>query len=538
MSFSPTSRSRRAVAWLALALAAVAAAAWWWIAGRPVELPDAPSARIACVSYAPFREPGETPLDLHAFVSPARIDADLRTLSRRFDCVRTYSQGQGLSAVPAIAARYRMKVLMGIWLGSDPKANAAQVALGIATARQHPDVLRGVIVGNEALLRGDLSSAQIAGYLAEVRAALPASIPVSYADVWEFWLRHPELAKSVDFVTIHILPYWEDQPVPPERAIQHVEDVYARVRQAFPGKPVMIGETGWPSEGRSRRGASASVVNEARYLREFLRYAASVDMPYNVIETFDQPWKRVQEGTVGGYWGIYDAQARPKFAMQGPVVEVPRWWLGWLAGAAGAALFVLVGLRRRRWQRVRGWLALGVAGFASGAALAWQGRQMIYACRDAWEWTLSLAACLVALLTALRLAIWLAGRLAGAPYKRAPAGRLRFMWLFVLALCGLLMVFDGRYRDFPLGLFGLPCVGYALVAWLDERMRAPSREALFLAAWLPMLAAVVVTLELGENPVTWVWLLLNLLIAAPVIAAWRRTHFARADAGTMLGDSR
>ena len=76
--------------------------------------------------------------------------------------------------------------------------------------------------------------------------------------MWEYWLRHPELAGAVDFVTIHILPYWEDQPVPPERAVQHVEDVYARVRQAFPGKRVMIGETGWPSEGRSRRGASAS----------------------------------------------------------------------------------------------------------------------------------------------------------------------------------------------------------------------------------------------------------------------------------------
>ena len=538
MSFSPSSRGRRLVAWLALVLLALAGAAWWWLAGRPVDMPDAPSARIACVSYAPFREPGETPLDPHASVSPARIDADLRALSERFDCVRTYSQGQGLSAVPGIAARYHMQVLMGIWLGRDPKANAEQVALGIATARAHPQVLRGVIVGNEVLLRGELSSTEIAGYLREVRAALPASIAVSYADVWEYWLRHPELARSVDFITIHILPYWEDQPVPPERAIRHVADVYAKVEQAFPGKRVMIGETGWPSEGRPRRDAVASLVNEARYLREFLRYAASVQMPYNVIEAFDQPWKRTLEGTVGGYWGIFDAQARPKFAMQGPVVEISRWWLGWLGGAAGAALFVLAGLRRRRWQRGRGWLALGLAGFASGCALAWQWRQMVYACRDDWEWLLSSVACLAALFTALRLASWLAGRLACAPYKPAPTGRLRFAWLFVLALYGLLLVFDGRYRDFPLGLLELPCVGYALTSWLDERRRMPSREALFLAAWLPLLAGAVVALELGENPVTWLWLALNLLIALPVFAAWRRVRFAPVGAGTMLDDPR
>jgi hypothetical protein len=47
---------------------------------------------------------GETPLDPNAFISPQRIDADLRALSQRFDCVRTYSQGQGLSAVPEIAS--------------------------------------------------------------------------------------------------------------------------------------------------------------------------------------------------------------------------------------------------------------------------------------------------------------------------------------------------------------------------------------------------------------------------------------------------
>ncbi|MFK2877731.1 glycoside hydrolase family 17 protein [Rhodanobacter hydrolyticus] len=533
MSFPPSSRGRRLVAWSVLALLALAGAARWWLLGRPVALPDAPSARIACVSYQPFRLEGETPYDVNAFIPPERIDADLSALSQRFDCVRTYSQGQGLSAVPEIAARHHMQVLMGIWLGSDARANARQIELGVATARKYPQVLRAVIVGNEVLLRGDLSEAVLAGYIREVRAALPASIPVSYADVWEFWLRHPQLASTVDYITIHILPYWEDQPVPPERAIQHVADVYAKVRQAFPGKRVMIGETGWPSEGRQRRGAAASVVNEARYLREFLAYAGKVDLPYNVIEAFDLPWKRAQEGTVGGYWGIFDTHARPKFAMQGPVVEVQQWWLGWLGGAVCALLFVLAGLRRRRWQRRRGWLALGVAGFASGTAMAWQIRQMIYACRGAWEWSVSVAACLVALFTALRLASWLAGRLASAPFKPAPAGRLRNAWLFVLALYGLLLVFDGRYRDFPLGVFALPCVGYALTAWLDERRRMPSREALFLAAWLPVLGGAVVALELGENPVTWLWLLFNVSIAASVFAAWRR---ARA-VPVMLGDS-
>jgi exo-beta-1,3-glucanase (GH17 family) len=520
---SATSRiSRRHIsAWLALALLALAAAFWWWSIGRPVNLPDAPSARIACVSYAPFRMSGETPLDRRAFISPERIDADLRALSQRFDCVRTYSQGQGLSAVPEIADRYGMKVLMGIWLGSDLVSNAQQVKLGIATARKYPKVLRGVVVGNEVLLRGELSSPQLAAYLREVRDAV--DVPVTYADVWEFWLRHPELADSVDYVTIHILPYWEDRPVSPDRAVQHVATVYAQVQKAFPGRRVMIGETGWPSAGRTRQIADASIVNEARYLREFLRYAATVNMPYNVIETFDQPWKRAQEGTTGGYWGIFDVHARPKFPMQGPVIEESAWWVGWLAGIAGAGLFALVGCWRRRWNRRRGFAVLVLAGFASGCAMAWQCRQMWLACRNPWEWTLSLVACALALLTALQLARWIAARLAGVEHQGAPASWQRLGWLFVLAFYGLLLVFDGRYRDLPLGLFELPCLGYALVGWLSGRCDVvkPLLEERFLAMVLPLLAATVVVQESGLSPVAWLWLGLNLAIALPVLFDWR-----------------
>ena len=518
MSATPSRPRSRWPVWTTLVLAALAGIAGWWWMGRPVALPDAPSSRIACVSYAPYRRPGETPYDPTIFISPERIDADLRALSQRFDCVRTYSQGQGLAAVPAIAKRHGMQVLMGIWLGRDPVANAREVAMGIATANAHPDVLRGVVVGNEVLLRGELSPQALAGYVQQVRAAVPAAVPVTYADVWEFWLRYPQMASAVDYLTIHILPYWEDEPVPPEHAVRHVAQVYARMQQAFPDKPVMIGETGWPSAGRPRRAARATLVNEARYLREFLAYADRVHMPYNVIEAFDQPWKRVQEGTVGGYWGIFDVDARPKFPMTGPVVEEPRWWWGWIAGAAGMLLFALrLGLPRR--QPWREGLALRLAGLAAGAALAWQARQMVYACRDLFEWSASVAACLAALLTALWLARDFAARLGGVE-GRAPPARLQLGWLFALAWYDLLLVFDGRYRDFPLGLFALPCLGYALAGWLDPRPARPPLEHCLLALLLPALGTLVVVQEVGLSLTAWLWLVLNLALAGPVLRAW------------------
>ncbi|MFC3652498.1 glycoside hydrolase family 17 [Dyella humi] len=509
------------LAWLALILATLAGLAWWWQIGRPVDLPDAPSARIACVSYAPFRKPGETPFNTHFVMTPERIDEDLHALSQRFDCVRTYSQGHGLAAVPAIAARYHMQVLMGIWLGSEVKENEKEIELGIATAKANPKTIRGVIVGNEVLLRGDLSPRRLTEYIRRVRAAVPTTIPVTYADVWQDWLRYPQMASVVDFITMHILPYWEDNPVAAIDAVHHVEDVYARMQHMFPGKQLMIGETGWPSAGRLRRSAEPSLVDEALYLRAFLRYAADVHMPYNVIETFDQPWKRAQEGTVGGYWGIFDTHAQPKFPMLGPVTEEPHWWLGWLAGAVCAVAFAMVGAWRRSWRGIRGWLALLLAGFAAGTSAAWQLRQMMFACEWWWQWLLS-AVCLVgALVIATALARRIAGHMADHHDHSEPAQWWRFGALFALVLYDILLAFDGRYMDFPMGLFLLPCVAYGMFGLLTHELSMPSAEQRFLACIGPILAIAPVVQEAGMNKVTWLWLGLNLAIAVPILVAWR-----------------
>ena len=538
---TPYARFARPLAWIVLVATALFGAAYWWQLGRPVNLPDSPTAKIACVSYAPFRLKGETPFDLHAFIPPERIEEDLKALSTRFDCVRTYSMSQGLGAVPDIAGRYGMKVLMGLWLGRDPVANEREITLGIEAAKRDHASLRGIVVGNEVLLRGELSEKALAAYIRRVNEA--TDVPVTYADVWEFWQKHPELAKATDYLTIHILPYWEDEPVAPERAVRHVADVYQKMKAEFPGKQIMIGETGWPSQGRTRRDASASLVNEARYMREFLNYAATVDMPYNVIEAFDQPWKRDLEGTVGGYWGIFDVDAKPKFAMTGPVVEEPRWTWAIAAGGIGALVFLVAGLFRRRWHGLAGWLSLALSGFAVGTALAAHVRLLSFSCRNNVEWATGIAVGVLGLLTALSLARAIASRLASPvnpaaiappPKERRRLGIAwsdaftpqRFFWMFVLTLYGILLVFNGRYRDFPIGLFALPCIGFFLLGLLRTRedVLMPLVEERLLAIWLVLLGGAVVVQEIGVNAVSWGWLLLNLALAVPVLSAWKRAR--------------
>ncbi|MDE2246356.1 MAG: glycoside hydrolase family 17 [Xanthomonadaceae bacterium] len=487
---------------------------------QPVVLPDAPPGRIACVSYTPFYRPGESPLDPHAHVSTARIEADLAVLSRRFDCVRTYSVGQGMDQVPAIAQRAGMQVLLGIWLGRDPAANAREMALGIATARAHRAAIRAIVVGNEVLLRGELPAAAIAADLDRVRAA--TGLPVTYADVWEFWLRHPRLAAHVDFVTIHVLPYWEDHPVAADRAVAHVAAVVARVRAAFPGKPLLIGETGWPSRGRVREAAVPSRVNEARFVREFLLYAQHDHVPYNLIEAFDQPWKRRLEGTVGGYWGLYDDARKPKFPLHGAVAEDPRAWSALVPAALLALAFVLPA-RRRRWPQPA---LRALAGFGGGLALAAAWGQLATGARGTLEWGAGIIALTAMLITvwilSARLARWFGGIDAPAPATAlTPAlTRLQVGWLIVLTWLDLLLVFDPRYRDLPLALVAPVALGFALlrVAGLVPALAPGDRRPQLLALGSAALATVIVVQERGLDPWAWAWLGLNLLLGSGL---WR-----------------
>jgi exo-beta-1,3-glucanase (GH17 family) len=535
----------RAAVVAAAALGALAGLAWWYARGQPVALPDAAVERLPCVSYAPYRFPGQTPFTKGFVVSPAQIDADLALLAQRTGCVRTYSVDQGLAAVPALARKHGLRVLLGLWIGRDRAENERELARALEVLERDADAIDAVIVGNEVLLRRELPAAALADYIKRVQAA--TALPVTYADVWEFWLQHPALADATSFVTVHLLPYWEDEPMPIDRAVDHVMRVLARVRAAFPGREVFVGEAGWPSRGRRREGAVPSAVNQARFVRELANAAAAERARYNVIEAFDQPWKRRLEGTVGGFWGVLDAAGRAKFPLRGAVVEDAGWRRGPAAAAAGAVLLVFAGAAGR--LRRLGLVALALAGGGLGAALAAQHEFVVAASRDVFELALGAACCAISaaatLLAALGLARWIEHR---APFAPAPAaavaawfrtnvspwsateqllGCLRFAALFAVAAASLALAFDPRYRDFPLAIAAPPAVALALLASVAGTSAAIEERTL--AAVLAAAAPVIVLREGLANTDALAWAGLCLALAASVWRPWARGGSARED---------
>lgn len=353
-------RRRSGILTLAIlvSVAAVCAGVWAYF-NRPVSVPDWPE-HVSGYSFSPFRE-GQNP-NQGIYPSEDEIRADVELLADQTNRLRTYSVRGSLGEIPRIAHEYGINVTLGIWIGSDLEANEFEItrAIEIANRERNIDL---VIVGNEAIYRGDVTLEQLTGYLDRVRDAVKTT--VTTAEPHHIWKKYPELASHVRVIAAHVLVYWEKEP--PEHA---VEGTLARARELhrlFPKKRLLLAEVGWPSHGQAQGRADATPAQQAMYLRRLLSRLNAAGYEYFVIEAFDQPWKTSDEGDVGAYWGVYDVERNQKFPFSGPVVAIPEWRelaaISIVLAALASGLLLIDGSGLM--QRGRAFLAMVAFGVAS-----------------------------------------------------------------------------------------------------------------------------------------------------------------------------
>jgi exo-beta-1,3-glucanase (GH17 family) len=483
-----------------------------WLRGRPVSMEDASVTTLPCVSYAPFRRTGSTPLVPEGAVSAEKIEDDLIRLKTLTNCVRTYGVAQGLEAVPGVARKLGMRVRQGVWLGRDDAANRTEIDRAIALTREFGDVIDVLIVGNEVLLRRDLNVEQLSGYLRAVKAR--TEIAVTYADVWEFWLRHAVLQTEVDWVTVHILPYWEDVPVAARDAANHVFTIADDMRKAFPDKPIWVGETGWPAAGRQRAGARPGVVEQTLLIRQLASRATTEGPPINTIEAFDQPWKRALEGAMGGAWGLFAADGTPRMTLRGQVVEDRDGWMVWAGAGAGLLVAVIAiwranrnGTRvRQRASLAQAKLTVCLATALIGAAASLHIAFIALWSRSAHE-SITAYAIAAVVLTATIVMLYRFSSEPQESLRNTERAAQSFAWaqialLFVAASWALILVADPRYRGFPIALFAPPAAlaaGFALRHKASNNARSYLRYELLFLSWALMLATAVMVIQEGVS---------------------------------------
>ena len=512
------------------------AAVWWWLA-TPIMLaraPIDPNDKLQCVSYAPFRN-GQTPLIPSTLITAEQVEQDLTQLAKVSDCIRTYSIENNQDIIAGIARKHGLKVIQGIWLGSNRSKNLNQISTVVRLTRQYPDTITAVVVGNEVLLRGEMTVNDLAAIIRTVKSQV--TVPVTYADVWEDWLKNREIYEAVDFITIHILPYWEDFPIRAKFAAAHVDSIRQQIAAAFPGKEILIGETGWPSEGRMREGALPSRTNQARVVSEILTLAKQENFRVNLIEAYDQPWKRQLEGTVGGYWGLFDTVRRAlKYPAGEPISNFPLW--KWQMGG-GMALSMLVfavaalTLRRRPWPpRPVAWVGVGLSATAAGILLGIAVDKMFYESYGVggWlQWGALLAAgiaapllCAHALMSGRPLPTFL-DVLGPRDDKRRPIVTLLLGAVLVVSVVigsatAVGFVFDPRYHDFPFAALTMTAIPFAtLMLNRPQDGQRPIAEAVF--AGLLMMSAIYTGFNEGKD--NWQSLWTCAIYALLAITLWQ-----------------
>ena len=269
------------------------------------EFAEALHAGVHGLCFSPYLE-GQSPGSL---VDEAQIRARLGIVRPYTRWVRSFSCTDGHEITPRVAHELGMKTLVGAWLGTDREINEREIAGAIALARAgHVDILA---VGNEVLLREDMSEDELLGYIERVRQAVPPGIPVGYVDAYYLFERHPRVTAACDVLLTNCYPFWEG--CPREQAIAYMQSMYQRTVAVAAGKKVIISETGWPHTGTAFHGAVPSVEGAMRYFIDTCRWAREDGVEVFYFAAFDEAWKVGAEGDVGAYWGLWDKDGLPKY---------------------------------------------------------------------------------------------------------------------------------------------------------------------------------------------------------------------------------
>ncbi len=281
--------------------------------------------------FSPYTDGNQPPDD----VLVDAIRERLEIIAPYTEWVRSFSATSGLQEIPEHAKDLGLKVAMGAWI-RDEEVRDDEIDNLIAKAEAgYVDV---AVVGNEELwwgeneMEGAIDPNVLVSALETVRQRLnDANLPdirVTTADPWDALFKregsgfkYQEVLDAVDVFYVNIYPFHEHAHI--GRAIENLDERYSAIleaaNEAGPGKEVIIGETGWPTDEEHWGPAKPSFANAARYFYEAQCWATRNNVKIFWFAAFDEKWK-AEPPPWGGddppdyeaHWGIWDSNGVPK----------------------------------------------------------------------------------------------------------------------------------------------------------------------------------------------------------------------------------
>jgi GPH family glycoside/pentoside/hexuronide:cation symporter len=245
------------------------------------------------------------------WLSEAQIRRRLEIVAPHTQWVRSFSCTEGHEHIPRLARAMGLKTVVGAWISRDRERNEREIQALARLAEE--GVVDIATVGNEVLLRDELSEQELLDCIRRARASLPGRVPVSCVDAYFQFLDRPALVAACDVLLPNCYPFWEGADI--AHASPYLEHMYGLVQGVAHGKKVIVAETGWPGGGQSVLAAVPSPVNAMSYFIEAQDWARRAGVELFYFSSFDEPWKLAQEGEVGAQWGLWDKDERPKYGV-------------------------------------------------------------------------------------------------------------------------------------------------------------------------------------------------------------------------------
>lgn len=295
------------------------------------------------ICYSGFRS-GQHPDRGDGAVNPSydEILEDLKILSHNsnFKLIRIYDSGENSEMVLKVIKENNIdiKVMLGIWLRAElsnhescewltepipeeslkrnKELNLEEIRKGIGLANIFSEIIVAVNVGNEALVDWNdhkVNADTIISYVRRVKESIKQAVTV--AENYKWWSEQGrELAKVVDFVSVHTYPVWENKDI--TEGISYTIENILEVRNALPGARIVISEAGWASVA-SEFGERASEEKQQQYYNTLMLWAKEMNITTFFFEAFDEDWKGNPDNPLGAekHWGLFTVDRKPKKVM-------------------------------------------------------------------------------------------------------------------------------------------------------------------------------------------------------------------------------
>ena len=251
--------------------------------------------------YEGVQKPGDP-------ISEDQIRRKLELLRPYTKWIRTFSCTDQNETIPKLAKEYGLKTLVGAWLGDDLEKNEEELQGLIDLCNSgFVDI---AAVGNEVMYREELSEDELITYIERAKKEIK-EIPVGYVDAYYEFTDYPKIAEACDVILANCYPYWEGCSI--DYSLIYMKQMYQQAQRAAAGKPVIITETGWPSQGESLGAAVPGYKNALKYFIDAISWSKEDEIPMFYFSSFDESWKESTEGSVGAYWGLWDQNHQLKF---------------------------------------------------------------------------------------------------------------------------------------------------------------------------------------------------------------------------------